>query len=211
MAAPLTADELRTYASHYRAERSRKAKEAYEVAPVRCLNCGNRITLKDSASETRKRKFCGLSCAATYNNRVSPKRRPVVDLCQVCGNPIALARTPSGSLNHRKLCDTCRSSTLTKGGIFAKCPLHSAHSLIRSHARNAYRRKFGEPVCQACGYTRHVEIIHKKPVKDFPPEARLTEINDLTNLWALCPTHHWEFDHGYLVAETGIEPATPSL
>jgi hypothetical protein len=32
-------------------------------------------------------------------------------------------------------------------------------------------------------------------VKDFPPEAKLTEINAIDNLVALCPTHHWEFDH----------------
>jgi predicted restriction endonuclease len=52
--------------------------------------------------------------------------------------------------------------------------------------------------CAVCGYSRYIEICHVKPVKDFPDEAMLTEINSPDNLIALCPTHHWELDNGLL-------------
>jgi len=35
-------------------------------------------------------------------------------------------------------------------------------------------------------------------VSDFPDAALIAEINDIANLVALCPNHHWEFDHGVL-------------
>lgn len=35
-------------------------------------------------------------------------------------------------------------------------------------------------------------------MKDFAPDALLAEVNTQANLIALCPNHHWEFDHGRL-------------
>jgi len=52
--------------------------------------------------------------------------------------------------------------------------------------------------CRVCGYEKHVEIAHIKPVKSFPDTAMISEINDIKNLMALCPTHHWEHDHQIL-------------
>ena len=76
--------------------------------------------------------------------------------------------------------------------------------------------KSGRPkVCKICGYYHHAPICHVTPVAEFPGTAFIREINDLNNLVALCPTHHWEFDHGVLskelVADAGLEPATSSL
>lgn len=57
-----------------------------------------------------------------------------------------------------------------------------------------------------CGYDRHVDICHKRDIADFPDNTLLKTVNHIDNLVALCPTHHWEFDNGYLVGAVGIEP-----
>ena len=49
-----------------------------------------------------------------------------------------------------------------------------------------------------CGYYKHIEICHIKPIRDFPLDTPILEVNDLSNLIGLCPTHHWEFDNGIL-------------
>ena len=57
----------------------------------------------------------------------------------------------------------------------------------------------GEPMgCFVCGYTHHVQVCHKKAVSDFDDKALVKEINDIDNLVALCPNHHWEFDNKIL-------------
>ena len=35
-------------------------------------------------------------------------------------------------------------------------------------------------------------------VSDFDDSALISEINSKDNLIALCPNHHWEYDHGLL-------------
>ena len=35
-------------------------------------------------------------------------------------------------------------------------------------------------------------------MSDFSDDAKISEINDIRNLIALCPNHHWEFDNGKL-------------
>jgi predicted restriction endonuclease len=52
--------------------------------------------------------------------------------------------------------------------------------------------------CKVCGYDRHVDIAHVKQVSTFPDAAPLSVINAPDNLAALCPNHHWEYDHKLL-------------
>jgi predicted restriction endonuclease len=47
-----------------------------------------------------------------------------------------------------------------------------------------------------------VEFAHIKPVSSFNKETvTLKEINDKTNILILCPTHHAEFDKGFISLE----------
>lgn len=78
------------------------------------------------------------------------------------------------------------------------------YSEVRQHSRKIGRPLY--PRCKVCGYDKHVEICHIKAIADFPPEAKLKEVNDLTNLIGLCPNHHWELDHELLVLPPGVEP-----
>jgi predicted restriction endonuclease len=56
--------------------------------------------------------------------------------------------------------------------------------------------------CAICGYDLHIDICHIKPIKDFPDDAYIADINNTTNLIALCKNHHWELDHGLLILPT---------
>lgn len=62
----------------------------------------------------------------------------------------------------------------------------------------AYRKSTRPKVCAVCGYDAHYEVCHIKPINDFLPTDSVAEVNELSNLVALCPNHHWEFDHGRL-------------
>ena len=37
-----------------------------------------------------------------------------------------------------------------------------------------------------------------RPVSEFYENTPIFEINSITNLIALCPNHHWEYDNGIL-------------
>ncbi len=49
--------------------------------------------------------------------------------------------------------------------------------------------------CQKCGYDKHIEVAHVRPVSDFSGDSLLVDINDISNLVGLCPNCHWEFDN----------------
>jgi heterodisulfide reductase subunit B len=83
---------------------------------------------------------------------------------------------------------------LTLGeAIYEQLHKSSAFALVRSRARAVF--KDHPQICQTCGYDKHVEICHKKAIKDFPHTALVSEINSPDNLLMLCPNCHWEFDH----------------
>lgn len=52
--------------------------------------------------------------------------------------------------------------------------------------------------CNNCGYNKHVELCHIKPITSFDPSATIREVNALSNVVQLCPNCHWEFDNGLL-------------
>lgn len=76
----------------------------------------------------------------------------------------------------------------------------SANSSIRNHSRLVYMASDLPKVCKVCGYSKHIEISHIKQVKEFADDAKVMEMNAINNLLAFCPTHHWEFDNGWLDA-----------
>lgn len=72
----------------------------------------------------------------------------------------------------------------------------SYRSSIRKLAENIYKASGKPYYCAKCGYSNHVEIAHIKAVSD--DSVTIAEINSINNLIALCPNHHWEYDHGIL-------------
>lgn len=76
-----------------------------------------------------------------------------------------------------------------------------APQTIRKHARLVFAESDEPKECCECGYSRHVEVSHIKDISEFSDDALLEEINSINNLLGLCPTHHWEFDNGFLKLE----------
>ena len=77
----------------------------------------------------------------------------------------------------------------------------SARIAIASHARKLYMLSGRSKQCGVCGYDKHIEICHMRAVSSFSDDSFIGEINDLNNLVALCPNHHWEFDNNQLELE----------
>ena len=154
-----------------------------------CLHCG---------APTANPKFCSRSCAATHTNKESPKR-PLGGVCRGCG-----AAIPS----RLKQCRTCRDKNglrttrldrpLSEFRIKNEAQGHSPawlHSQVRQVCRTLHKGLLGKP-CAVCGYAKHVELAHIKPLVSFPDEALLSVVNAKENVIQLCPNCHWELDHG---------------
>ena len=104
---------------------------------------------------------------------------------------------------------------VTKGELFSKrSNWQSARSDIQRIARKIYFENNPHPCCVVCGYNKQIEVAHIKAVSEFEDTVTISEINNINNLVALCPNHHWEFDNGYLkynsntkqFEDTGKEP-----
>lgn len=171
-----------------------------------CCQCGKEIY--KPPAEVKKSKsgklFCSHTCSATYNNPIrvivtKPKKH-----CE-CGKRI----------RHKGLfCQKCYikktqidNLTLEQATGHRKGP-HKYIS-IRKAARRIYLKSDKTKICAVCGYHIHFEVCHIKQIYLFDPCSLISEINDISNLIALCPNHHWELDHELLkMGEVGFEPTT---
>lgn len=198
--------------------RSRAASYArYLKSPNICQQCQETILPRDGerVADIRVRKFCNRSCAARFNNAAAPKRKSTYrngGTCESCGTHVHYKPRSGGSYTPKRFCAPCLSTfrakrrgvdqiaKRTKGELFEnRAGYQSARSSIRQHAYSVYAST-GKPFsCAVCGYEKHAPVCHKRPVADFPDEAKVEEINAIDNLVALCPNHHWEMDHGMLI------------
>lgn len=108
----------------------------------------------------------------------------------------------------RRLCDSCNPfsidwSVISIGEIKKKARYQRA-ARLRKLARSIYHRSEKPRCCAMCGYDKHYEVCHIKPINDFPDSALVAEVNDLNNLVALCPNHHWELDNGLLIMAPSV-------
>jgi hypothetical protein len=183
-------------------QREEALKKYYEN-PNYCQQCGSVINVPEGGkvSETRVKKFCNHSCATAHMNRTVPikRKQKAVKRC-ACGTEIKQKST---------MCATCRKASArdklgstTKGELLSRRKGYaSARATIREHAALTFSENCTERMCSACGYDKYVEVAHIKSVASFPDSATLAEINHPDNLVGLCPTHHWEFDAGFLVLQ----------
>ncbi len=166
---------------------------------VLCDECRVVLTGGLKCVARKKHRFCSSACAAKYlNQRKERKYR-----CGKCNKP-ANKKTRTGMcrvclLAERKLCSSKRLVKVIKSDLRAtRKGYQSYRSAIQKHARQVYRDS-GKPLkCCVCGYDRHVDIAHIRPVSSHAGDTSLGDINAVENLAALCPNHHWEFDKGLL-------------
>jgi predicted restriction endonuclease len=78
----------------------------------------------------------------------------------------------------------------------AKCAVDTRY--IHKEARRYYIRSGREMACAVCHYSKHVEICHIVAIAEHDDDDLIVVINALSNLVALCPTHHKEYDRGLL-------------
>lgn len=149
-------------------ENQRKPKQKCELCnkPSRGTKCIN--CYKESISKHNLEKIC-IDC----NCQCTSKR------CRKCYNAFVLEKSKQLSL---------------KDCIYDKHHKSSAFAKIRSQARSIAKKQ-GWTKCCKCGYDKHIEIAHKKPISDFSLETPVSEINSINNLLPLCPNCHWEFDN----------------
>lgn len=84
----------------------------------------------------------------------------------------------------------------TKGELFSRYShWSSARSTIQGLAKMTYDKSNRPKKCIICQYEHHYDVAHIKSVSSFSDDALISEINDVNNLIALCPNHHWEYDH----------------
>lgn len=155
-----------------------------------CLACN---------SETKNSKFCCRSCANSFNNRLVPKRK-LKRVCFItgCGCVVKSYRHTRcerhwdeylKSRHSLKTLAEFRNLASVKGKHRSWSNVH-----IRAHGRTQHKQLLKLP-CAKCGYEKHVELCHIKPVVSFPDTATLEEVNNSSNVIQLCPNCHWEFDN----------------
>lgn len=155
------------------------------------LTCNNCSTLFDTTD--KRRKYCSRRCAAIVNNSNHPKN-PKRGKCKDCEKAIYAQRVrcmechklwkKSEDIQDKTL-DEMRYHGTQRANMFGA---------IRWRARKI-AKELNWTECSICGYDKHIEIAHKKPISDFEGNTLVSIINSKDNLLALCPNCHWEYDH----------------
>lgn len=152
-----------------------------------CAQCG---------TITTNSRFCSNSCGAKSAYRNLPRQR-LTRTCATCGCNIR---------SRRKYCDECLKQRTRNWGEVTYAAVTSLRSYqknsrIRDLARKTYLRSGRPKSCYVCGYATHFEVCHLRAISSFPENVTVAEINDHSNLIALCPNHHWELDHNLLTLD----------
>jgi hypothetical protein len=156
-----------------------------------CLHCGAR---------TSNPKYCSRSHAAIHTNQQAPKRR-FTRKCAECETLIPASRQLCAIHGKRKADYRLLTVAQLKAKDAIKHPSYY-RGYLNSITRllNAHRPR----VCQACGYDKHVEYCHKRPINSFPDSTTVQNVSGAANILVLCPNCHWEFDHGLLAEHPAL-------
>jgi len=171
---------------------------------VKCFCCG--VEFDKAPAEVKRSKtgrhFCSRSCSAKTNNKGVVRNEANKYECRTCET------TYSRNAKWRStvFCSVeCREKNVAIRDDATLLELHERKAVkgkhpswknayVRHHCEktNGHKRKLG---CAVCGYDKHTELAHIKPVSEFDFSATLEEVNADNNVIQLCPNHHWEFDH----------------
>ena len=159
-----------------------------------CAFCEKPVvrTLSELKKSKSGRNFCSKQCAAKHNN-IIPKRKKTKK-CRICKNLI---------FSQVSYCIDCYTAKhYLKDKTLAEAIKNrqdaNRYTGIRGNARKIYEASEKTKCCAVCGYKKHFHICHIKDIAKFSLGTLISTINDINNLVALCPTHHWELDHDEL-------------
>lgn len=176
---------------------------------VTCKNCSKCFNKQPSQIKKSPNHYCSKSCAASINNLGKQRNKSISLQCVECStsfyrnkNHRSRNRCPDCSLSDEQR--IAKSKNMTLGEYQDKQSVKGKHpSWTNSHVRNfvRYWNKNLEKVCQVCGYSKHTEYAHIKPITSFSKETTLGTINSPDNILILCRNCHWEFDHSHIKLE----------
>jgi len=169
-----------------------------KLEPLKNISC--KYCKKEFMPNQREQIYCSVSCV----NRDKPKRQRTKK-CKICDALILSCNTYCPScikerneklLNAPLLVFLDKSKKLSNTSLSSFIGKRNDANRFRQIREQAKKIMKNEPqICAKCGYSKHVEVSHKKDIKDFHPTTLVREINDKSNLMLLCPNCHWEFDH----------------
>lgn len=149
----------------------------------KCLNCQR---------ETENPKFCSRSCAATFNNRIHPKRQREehnkAGICEWCSGPT--------SRKARRFCgNSCRAEhrkhQTVQDWLDGKTKGHNKRGIVR-HSIRAWLLNRAEHKCELC----HLSTWSNDTITDVKINLEIDHIDGNwknsrpENLRALCPNCH---------------------
>lgn len=192
----------------------------YYNNPNYCQFCNNilMIGINEKPSDVRKRKYCCKECAAkaqgSYLAQISDEK--FLLLYHQCSsinelmNVLGYSSSGIIQINIKKRIKALglplyqeiieqKNHQITKGELFNSAKnWQCARPTIQKAARKNYKFSDKPKKCCICGYDKHYEVAHIKAVSSFDDNALIDTINNIDNLIALCPNHHWEYDNGLL-------------
>ena len=159
------------------------------------------VACKNCQKETKNPNYCSRSCATIQNNKKFPKRK-IKRRCIVCGELVSNYRKSRCDKHTEEYKLQTRDSFkfisideyISRPSIKDKHPSWK-YAHIRTLARSWFKHLLKEP-CKICGYNKHVELAHIKPINKFSGTALMGEVNHPSNIMQLCRNCHWECDHG---------------
>jgi hypothetical protein len=161
---------------------------------VICECCNKEFQKQKTEVQKTRANFCSRSCAAKVNNRKFPKRSKAnleALICE-CGRKKDRRSKSCANCLKEKLSNKTKGDFLYSNSTNVVSKWVRVRENARTVARNNHLYELG---CKFCGYSKHVEIAHIKPINEFDNNAKISEINDISNLIQLCPNCHWEFDN----------------
>lgn len=180
-----------------------QALERYYLNPNLCAYCSKviKVSPEEKVSIVRQKKFCNASCAAFQTNKTHPRpSRKKQRYCKKCNVAILAKVHCSNCLDQIRRKGNPPFEQRTKSELFSsRKNWQSARSSIVHHAKKIYLKSGRPACCHICKYDKHFQIAHKRAVADFPDHALIGEINNIDNLFPLCPTHHWEQENGLII------------
>lgn len=167
----------------------------YRTETNKCYDCGN-----------KSKGYRCMTCYKIYrlkNSNLVDNKTPILkgskksyyySYCHTCNKPCNGKRCQKCHIKH------CYDDTCLLDISYKDLPRPSLYAKIRTRAR-AIAKRMGWKSCINCGYSKHIEVCHKKPISSFNETSMVSEVNHIDNLIPLCPNCHWEFDKGDLTIE----------
>ncbi len=181
--------KAKLYKHHYCSQKCRANALRKPLVEVTCSWCGAKVFRKRKVYEKHDKFFCNHSCTGQYNGAQKRKHTK----CNSCGNQFP-------RMGNSRICPQCKENRVVLENLTLEELMRSRKLTLRQQLHNAIRTmarrmKYRSTTCERCPYTKHVQVAHKKAIKDFPLTAKISEVNCHENFLYLCPNCHWEYDN----------------